>query len=736
MSTPGGWTAPQYALPLGGSGDSGPAGIGQFATWTQTEWNQWLNARFAEWLEQYGIPFEYLDSVASSLVLAFQGETGPLEDLIEDAVREIPVIGDMLADLKDAFEGTYDGDDLALSAIQSVVSALRSLASGKIDASRITSLFIGNITNTNAPNLLDNGGFAGAVSMQDDDGVWSWDETEGHESAGSAKVTAGGVVERVLTSNLVPVTAGDVLDVGAWVKWSGCAGSGSGFEVQVRAFSGASVLSTTAVAQRNISASSSWVQLTDDYTVPAGADGVRVRIVVTAAVAAGTVWWDDVSLKQTATTLPQQWIAGLTDALGDLGDWIEAVVNQLLGALGVPALGTLFDKIADLSDEIEGWFGDTQDRAAELADLIGDLLSNPGAVLGDLAMGKITGLAGSLASKAENTVVAAVQQFILDLANAILSAIRKVPVVGGTIADRIEDVVDDLGGLKDQADGTKAGIVAGWTGGSSSGADVDVYDTVADIRAAILSGYTVEAFTSSGIWTKPAGITELVVIAIAAGANGGSGSAGGLAASGSSNATGGVGGFGGVSGGYIAKAIDPADVSSTVTCTVGASNGAATSFGSYVTSAPGAGGIATAFGYSATSSTPGGGGGGGHGDGNGSYDGTGTPGNPGAASAAAVGGAGGTYTGSTGTANSGGDGVGISASAATKCGGGGGGGGSGAGGGAGVGTTYRGGPGGAGGYPGGGGGGGGGGGSYGLGGSSRGGAGGAGAAGCLWIFYR
>lgn len=736
MSTPGGWTAPQYALPLGGSGDSGPAGIGQFATWTQTEWNQWLNARFAEWLEQYGIPFEYLDSVASSLVLAFQGETGPLEDLIEDAVREIPVIGDMLADLKDAFEGTYDGDDLALSAIQSVVSALRSLASGKIDASRITSLFIGNITNTNAPNLLDNGGFAGAVSMQDDDGVWSWDETEGHESAGSAKVTAGGVVERVLTSNLVPVTAGDVLDVGAWVKWSGCAGSGSGFEVQVRAFSGASVLSTTAVAQRNISASSSWVQLTDDYTVPAGADGVRVRIVVTAAVAAGTVWWDDVSLKQTATTLPQQWIAGLTDALGDLGDWIEAVVNQLLGALGVPALGTLFDKIADLSDEIEGWFGDTQDRAAELADLIGDLLSNPGAVLGDLAMGKITGLAGSLASKAENTVVAAVQQFILDLANAILSAIRKVPVVGGTIADRIEDVVDDLGGLKDQADGTKAGIVAGWTGGSSSGADSDVYDTISDIRAAVLAGYTVETLTSSGMWAKPAGITELVVIAVAAGTNGGAGSGGAFASSTSSNASGGSGGVGGVSGGYVAKVLNPNDVSSTVTCTVGASNGATTTFGSYVASSPGLGGIATSFGYSATSSTPGGGGDGGHGDGNGSANGTGTPGAPGAASAVAAGGTGGTYTGDKGTANSGGAGASVSVAASTKCGGGGGGGGSGAGGSAAIGATYNGGAGGAGGYPGGGGGGGGGGGSYGVGGTSNGGAGGTGGAGCLWIFYR
>lgn len=125
MSTPGGWTAPQYALPLGGGGDGGPAGIGQFASWTQTEWNQWLNARFAEWLEQYGIPFEYLDDVASSLILAFQGETGPLEDLIEDAVREIPVVGDMIGDLWDAIRGEYEGDNETLLGVQAFFALVR-----------------------------------------------------------------------------------------------------------------------------------------------------------------------------------------------------------------------------------------------------------------------------------------------------------------------------------------------------------------------------------------------------------------------------------------------------------------------------------------------------------------------------------------------------------------------------------------------------------------------------------
>lgn len=670
-----------------------------------------------------------LRALGEALLAGLGGDWGPLTtwltehrpEWLPDLTGWVPNIGADLAGLKAAIEGTYTGDDDVLQAIQSAVGTLRALAGGRIKLSQLGKIPLSLLTAGNN-NELGAGLFGSADTINDPTGRWWWDEAAGRTTAGCARTTGDGTETR-LNSEPRDVDDGEPVQVGVWVEWSGVtAAAGEAFRLQVRAFdaAGALVSTSTVAAVSSPAGSAGWTQLSGTWTAPAGVVSVRVQLVVTANVTAGEIGWDDGTFTRTRTSLPQQWISGLAEALTNLGDWIEAVVNQLLGALGVPALGTLFDKISDLSDEIEGWFGDTQDRAAELADLIGDLLSNPGAVLGDLAMGKITGLASSLAAKAETTVVAAVQQFILDLANAILSAIRKVPVVGGTIADRIEDVVDDLGGLKDQADGTKAGIVAGWTGGSSSGADADVYDTVSDIRAAVLSGYTVEIKTSSGTWTKPSEITELAAILVGggqAGANGGSGSLG-------------PGGAGGDSGGFLAYSIDPASVGATVSVTVAAAGGVS-SFGSY-TSAAGAGGLATQFGYSATSSTPGGGGNGGTGA---SADTAAAAGVPGGSSAVAPGGTAGSGGATNGGGTNGGDGTAVSAGAVTKCGGSGGGGGGGAGRRTNFGS-HQGGNGGIGAYPGGGGGGGGGGSSGITGGSANPGSGGAGAAGCVWIFYR
>ena len=758
MSTPGGWTAPQYALPLGGSGDGGPAGIGAFASWTQTEWNTWLNARFAEWLEQYGIPLEYLNDIASALVLAFQGEPGPLEELIEDAVRDIPVVGDMLADLKDAFEGTYTGTDPALLAIQSVVSTLRALAGGRINLSQLGKIPLSLLTAGNG-NELVSGLFGSEGTINDPTGRWVWDASVGRTQPGCAR-TVGDGTEARLNSELRAVDEGEVIDLAVWVKWSGLVASlgAAGMRLDVRTFAGDTVVGTSTVVagfpdefglwlsstEERVAAADGdgWVELAGEFTVPAGVDGVRVQLAVTADMASGTtVWWDDGSFTRTRQSLPQQWIAGLADALGDLGDWIESLVNQLLGALGVPAIGTLFDKIADLSDEVEGWLGDTQDRAADLANLISGLLSAPDDWLGNLSMGKITGLAGELADKASTTVVAAVQTFILDLANAILSAIRKVPVVGGTIADRIEDVVDDLGGLKDQADGTKAGIVAGWTGGSTSGADADVYDTMAAVRSLVGGdGYTRVSVTSSQSWTPPAGTTEVIVVGIAAGSNGESGTTGSVG----SNGSGGNGGNGGQGGGHKVQALNMADFSS-LYIEVG-TNGAATRFRANSSSGTilaeafvGSGGsMATQFGYTSSGSQAGGGGGGAACAKSATGSGTnGTPGSGiggganGGTGSQAAGGAGGGSAAAAGGTSSGGAGGSVPIGA-IPCGGGGGAGGRSGANGIGGATPTAGG---AGGFPGGGGGGGAGGGAGGFT-NQAGSAGGSGGAGYGLIYYR
>lgn len=295
----------------------------------------------------------------------------------------------------------------------------------------------------------------------------------------------------------------------------------------------------------------------------------------------------------------------------------------------------------------------------------------------------------------------------------------------GTVAKESVEGLVSLG--NNVVDGFKA-ITNGWSGGTSAtGTPTEVQETLETIKQAVINGYTVDTITSSSSYAKPnTTISELVIIAIGGGNSGFGGSSG-------TTTTGGAPGAGGVNGGFLKVNLDPTTISWPVPVTIGTA-GNETSFGSYVGTVSGGGGIQGDFGYLATSSTPGSGGTGGTG---GYKTGTsanyGTRGATGGSSAAASGGAGGLATvlpASTGTA-----GDAVSAGAETKCGGAGGGGG---GGGNPTGTLAqaKGGNGAAGGYPGGGGGGAGGGAGFNTGGVGGGGTGGVGATGVLWVFWK
>lgn len=147
-----------------------------------------------------------------------------------------------------------------------------------------------------------------------------------------------------------------------------------------------------------------------------------------------------------------------------------------------------------------------------------------------------------------------------------------------------------------------------------------------------VTGASVTNFSTSGTWTKPAGVTTVTVELWAGGGGGGSGRKGDV------NASGGGGGGGGA---YVTKTFPASDISSTVSITIGAggsgaaaqtsantlgitgTTGSSSTFGSYLTAYGGGGGAGGADGAGGTSSG-GSGGGGALGPGVG-----GTPGGPG-----------------------------------------------------------------------------------------------------------
>lgn len=299
--------------------------------------------------------------------------------------------GDIFAGLQQMFGGLtpggkFDAAELIGDLPMTIVNTLRGLISAVFDLGllRITpNMIFGG----NSDNLLLASDFKAAESMVVGDG-WFWDGVEGRTAPGSAKATASGN-RLVQLSNLVRVEEGQKVDVAGWVKWSGVSASGDAFRVECQCYNGASTAASLPVGViSSPAASGGWQQINGQVTVPASVDGVRVRIAVEAAVTAGSVWWDDVTAVRVGT-MPQNFITNLIPDLANLGDWITQLVQQGLGALGIPIVGDLLDQILDFAGGLDDWMTDTDATASGLDTLLGGLLSNPGGFLGSIPQGNL-----------------------------------------------------------------------------------------------------------------------------------------------------------------------------------------------------------------------------------------------------------------------------------------------------------------------------------------------------------
>ncbi len=242
-------------------------------------------------------------------------------------------------------------------------------------------LGIGSLTNNN-PNLLSNGGFdsANAIHGSGSNG-FDWDNGQGHTTGGALKITADGTLKAV-KSNPIAVAQDDELAMSVWVKWTGVtATAGQPFKLQlVKYFGGLQVGAPQLVqAVTTSGAAGGWSQLTGSYTIPAGLDQVRLRLVVEPWVSEGLVWWDDASLTKNGM-IQMGWISGLLD-----------IFNRILGVFGpfFGNLGSIFN-LGDLS-LMSGDTG-TFDPAGVIS-IADNLLPGIGTILSNVFDG-ITGLTG------------------------------------------------------------------------------------------------------------------------------------------------------------------------------------------------------------------------------------------------------------------------------------------------------------------------------------------------------
>ncbi|QOC55891.1 minor tail protein [Gordonia phage DirtyBoi] len=128
MSHPApGWTGPKYTPAANvASPDGGPQGMSDLANnWDKATFEAWLAEQWQETFGKTGIAMGGLRELVHAIISVFQGDVEPLEELIEEAVRGIPLVGDLFADFWDAIRGDYEGDVGPLLAIQALFAPIR-----------------------------------------------------------------------------------------------------------------------------------------------------------------------------------------------------------------------------------------------------------------------------------------------------------------------------------------------------------------------------------------------------------------------------------------------------------------------------------------------------------------------------------------------------------------------------------------------------------------------------------
>ncbi|ASZ73794.1 minor tail protein [Mycobacterium phage RitaG] len=221
----------------------------------------------------------------------------------------------------------------------------------------LTFLPIGAIT-AQTPNLLSAPKFA--ADSVDSGSEWVVDPDKSHASdgTGAVRVIANGKLHALRSgedaTDILGVGARQTVDISVYVSHEGYSGSGDPIRLDVVPFvDGVAQAPVSVVTYTPQSQDADWTLMAGQYVVPEGVTGIQLRLVVDAGAAAGTVWFDDATVKQTGTIRPE-WVEGLSDLLQSLGSQVQLVIDTVVNAIrgGISVVGSTLEDLFDALQNI------------------------------------------------------------------------------------------------------------------------------------------------------------------------------------------------------------------------------------------------------------------------------------------------------------------------------------------------------------------------------------------------
>lgn len=336
-----------------------------------------------------------------------------LPGLLLDFIESLPVVGQLVG-LGEAIMGTYDGDDEVLLAIQEVFEPIRALLQvvGGVSGAELPTVeqildgwaqlaaAIGNsiaklrglidiswLTNEHQ-NLVSESGYDDPVTVvAGDDPSVAHDATDGVPGSsplGCLKFTLDGS-DHERGGELIAVGRGWHLEPESRVKWESvtATAAANAIRLELQPYSvvgavaspvgGRVLVGAVASPSGSSGGTGGWgTTISGEYDVPDDGSVTHVALFprVTSAGTAGFAKFDNTNLFATQD-IPQEFIKDLLADLQSLLDWITAWVDNGLAALGIPPIGSLFDRINDLADGISEIQNSAEDAIAGLADKLG-----------------------------------------------------------------------------------------------------------------------------------------------------------------------------------------------------------------------------------------------------------------------------------------------------------------------------------------------------------------------------